>query len=520
LNIQTEIDFPFAEYLINQILEAAFFLSEDAEFIYVNNAISNLTGYSREELLSMNLGDLDIDFTLHNWSKQWKYLININHLYFKSRYRTKEGKIFVGEINFRYIKYQNTGFCCGFLYEQTDELLAVSLDTWFGKSQKLTENNLQPEISAIISQNFDKILKFKKSGIRSLLEATNAGIFLIQGTTIYYVNPAVELLTGYTKQEILSDFDLTKLFKNREYLSNLAHKSEYQEIQIITKEGQEKWLVGAVTHLDSALDFDDQELELLIAIDITNYKLAELELHQTLEQAKELIKLRANLVSILCHQFRTPLNVISFSNSLIQRNIDKWKSKKTLVFLKYIQTAVLDINHVLDDILLFAKIESNQLIVKPIKINLIRFCKNLIKNKQFRSSDKSIIFNNLGQCAEVWMDRKILEPILQNLLDNAIKYSPPDTMVNLIVNCESDRIIFDIQDQGIGIPEIDQEKLFEPFYRGSNVNEIPGTGLGLSIVKTLVDLCGGEITVFSELGVGTTFTLVLPSIKPITPETS
>jgi signal transduction histidine kinase len=108
----------------------------------------------------------------------------------------------------------------------------------------------------------------------------------------------------------------------------------------------------------------------------------------------------------------------------------------------------------------------------------------------------------------------LLRRILGNLLSNAIKYSPPNTEVIFELKVTETEAIFSVQDTGIGIPVADQGRLFDSFYRAKNVGRIPGTGLGLSIVKKCVDLHGGQITLISEEGVGSTFTVTLPIAKP------
>jgi signal transduction histidine kinase len=100
--------------------------------------------------------------------------------------------------------------------------------------------------------------------------------------------------------------------------------------------------------------------------------------------------------------------------------------------------------------------------------------------------------------------------MLRNLLSNAIKYSPQGSQVRLQLVFEQNNVIFHLSDQGIGIPSADQAKLFNAFFRGSNIGLTPGVGLGLVIVKECVDLHGGNIVVDSEVGVGTTFTVTLP----------
>jgi signal transduction histidine kinase len=108
------------------------------------------------------------------------------------------------------------------------------------------------------------------------------------------------------------------------------------------------------------------------------------------------------------------------------------------------------------------------------------------------------------------MDELLLRHILTNLLSNAIKYSPHNKLVHFTLALQQERVIFQIQDEGIGIPEADLEQLFESFHRGSNVGKIPGTGLGLAIVYQSVQIHQGALTVQSQVDRGTTFTVNLP----------
>ncbi|WP_016949387.1 PAS domain-containing sensor histidine kinase [Anabaena sp. PCC 7108] len=504
---QSEEKFIFADYLINQSGDAAFCLGENAQFLYVNDVLCLQTDYSREELLSMTLSDLDVDFSLHNWSKQWQVLKKIKRICFKFRYCTKRDQVFVTEINLTYIKNQNKEFVCAFFRENSHELVDFSPQETIDEIKELT-NYWQQEIS---KQNY-AIIKGTRSIFYNLINDIKASVFLIQGTQIRYANSAAELLTGYTKQELLRNFDLKQLFKSQELRQCEKGGSEYQEIHILTKNGTDKWIACAVAQLEGNQDVESKKIEAIIGIDITNYKYAELQLNQALEQAKKLSEFRANFVSIICHQFRTPLNVVYFSNSLIQRHITQWTGDKIRPFLEHIQIAVEQINQILEDTLSLAKTESAKLNIEQKPIDLFQFCNELVSKILINNSHKSINVQSRGNCSMVWIDKKLLSVILNNLLDNAIKYSPIDSTVNFILNCEEGKVVFQIQDQGIGIPEEDQQRLFEPFYRGSNIDHIPGTGLGLSIVKTLVDLYQGEVSLVTKIGIGTTFTVTLPSV--------
>lgn len=144
-------------------------------------------------------------------------------------------------------------------------------------------------------------------------------------------------------------------------------------------------------------------------------------------------------------------------------------------------------------------------------MDLVAFCRDLVESLQMSAKPQhQLNFVVIGDGSDAQMDEKLLGHILTNLLTNAIKYSPDGGTVQFDVVCDRTWVIFRIQDSGIGIPPEDLERLFESFGRASNVGAIPGTGLGLAIVKRCVDLHEGEITVESEVGVGTTFTVTLP----------
>ena len=359
------------------------------------------------------------------------------------------------------------------------------------------------------SPQTEELPQLKEANWCSLAATTNASIFVIQGQNLSYMNPVAEVLTGYTKEELVTGFDPCQLFKNKKRQHVPNKDLEYQEIKILEKNGTERWLACAVAMLN------DQEtpVEMIAGIDITEYKQAESDLSQSLAQLKQLSELKAQFMSMVCHQFRTPLNVVSFSNSLLKRHINECDQQTTRPLLDHIQSGVEQITKMLDDILLFAKAEAATVNDDAQPLNLVEFCNDLIAQIQTNDSENRINFVSQGSYLTACMDQKLLKPIILNLLDNAMKYSPIDSEVQFKLFGECGKVVFQVTDMGIGIPVADRGRLFEPFYRGSNIHNLPGTGLGLSIVKTLVDLHHGYIAVESELGISTTFTIMLPAVK-------
>jgi signal transduction histidine kinase len=235
---------------------------------------------------------------------------------------------------------------------------------------------------------------------------------------------------------------------------------------------------------------------------------------QKLIQEKEMGELKLEFFSMASHEFRTPLSIILGSSQLLEGSLKSVVDKQKLKNLHRIQTSARLMTQLLSDILTLARAEAGKLEYKPELVEIQSFCLNLIEDIQTISqSQHTIKFENQGICTHAWLDEKLLYSILSNLLSNAIKYSHPNQEIYFILNCQPDNVIFEVKDKGIGISKDTQLQLYEPFQRGKNAAGILGTGLGLAVVKKCLDLHQGEISVASEVGLGTTFTVTIPQQK-------
>ncbi|MBE9092950.1 ATP-binding protein [Tychonema sp. LEGE 07203] len=258
---------------------------------------------------------------------------------------------------------------------------------------------------------------------------------------------------------------------------------------------------------------DTGQVLLLIAEarDISDRKRAEAEILKTLAREKELSELRAKFVTMVSHEFRTPLTTIQFSTGLLQDYSSKWSEDKKSTHFVRIQLAIKRMTELLEDILVIGKIEANTLQFQPVSLNLEKFCRQVVEEQQLNDSNQHpIAFKHQCDNCDAQMDEKLLRQILGNILSNAIKYSPAGSTISLQLNCQNQKAVFQVQDRGIGIPQADLERILETFYRATNVGTISGTGLGLAIVKRAVELHGGQLAIDSEEGKGTTFTITLP----------
>lgn len=150
----------------------------------------------------------------------------------------------------------------------------------------------------------------------------------------------------------------------------------------------------------------------------------------------------------------------------------------------------LTLTQLLDDVILMGKAEVGKLDCDPVLLDVVEFCRNLVDEIYPTSiCNHHIAFVSQRDILFAYLDEKLLRHILSNLLSNAIKYSPHGGTIDFHIGCQQEEVIFKIQDRGIGIPSLEQERLFSSFYRASNVGNISGTGLGLAIVKKAKDYC-------------------------------
>jgi PAS domain S-box-containing protein len=362
-------------------------------------------------------------------------------------------------------------------------------------------------------QRTEEALRQSEARFRTLADTTNTIIFIRQGKQFSYVNPAAHVITGYTCEELLSCPDIYQLIKERGRVRLSSQFPfpklfpQYEEVKILTKTGEECWLDCSI----AITEFDGKPAILGTAIDITKRKQAETEIRNALAKEKELSELKSQFISMVSHEFRSPLNVISFSASSLQRFYSQWPTDKKLKYLSRIQTSTERIGQLLDEILLIGRVEAGKLEFQPKPMDLVQFFGECVTDMQLSDSNNHPIrFVVHGEQTSACVDERLLQPTVANLLSNALKYSPVGSPVQLELWIHEQQLVFEIVDQGIGVPVTDQSHLYELFHRGKNVHETPGCGIGLAIVKKFVEAQQGHIEFTSKPNEGTTFRVTLP----------
>jgi signal transduction histidine kinase len=234
------------------------------------------------------------------------------------------------------------------------------------------------------------------------------------------------------------------------------------------------------------------------------------ELAQRNQTLEELNTLKTRFVSMVSHEFRSPLSIISGITQLLQKSESQYSHEKKQEMFQRMLNVITKLTNLLDDLLTLSRNTSSQVPFNPQPVNIQQHCENLVENFQLSTTkDRDIYLQSQGDLSSVSLDIALVDTILSNLISNAIKYSPELTPVNLRIERQNNQVVFQVSDQGQGIPLADQPALFDAFFRARNVGTIPGTGLGLSILKQCVDLHNGIVKVDSIPERGTTFTVTL-----------
>ncbi|MCC7303327.1 MAG: PAS domain S-box protein [Bacteroidia bacterium] len=268
----------------------------------------------------------------------------------------------------------------------------------------------------------------------------------------------------------------------------------------------------ALAQLNRKLESKVHERTEELAHAIRNLAESKREVLKALEREKQLNELKSRFVTMASHEFRTPLGTILSSVSLIARYEKVEDSEKRSKHVLRIKSAVQNLTEILNDFLSLDKLEEGAVRATLSNFDLKSFLEEVIDEIRIIAKKGQTIRAEFHQTdCVIRSDRQILKNVMNNLVSNAIKYSPEDTEVLIKTSPDHGKCVYiSVTDKGIGIPEEDQPYVFDRFFRAGNSTNIQGTGLGLNIVKKYTEVLGGDVSFNSRAGEGTTFTLNIP----------
>ncbi|MEM5538215.1 PAS domain-containing sensor histidine kinase [Olleya sp. AS48] len=375
------------------------------------------------------------------------------------------------------------------------------------------------------------MLKTNQDVFEILSEAISEGILIVdENQIIIAVNSSTEEMFGYEKDE-LNNKPLETLIPKTYHKGHGQHFNNYYKHSEKRTMGKGRALFaarkdGSTFPVEVGLNpftVSEKKYVMALAIDITerkNYtdKLEKTVIERTkqlteaLATEKELNDLKTKFLSLVSHEFKTPLTGILTSSMLLSKYKLAEQQDKRDKHINTINSKVHYLNNILNDFLSVEKLESGKVNYRFTEFRLSKVINEVIYNANMLLKEgQKINYPEDIDDMSLIQDEKTLELALSNLVHNAIKYSPENTTIQLKVKQDPINTTFIIIDNGIGIPENDQKNIFNRYFRAENALLNQGTGIGLNIVKTHLENLGGTISFESEENKGSTFTITIPN---------
>ena len=368
------------------------------------------------------------------------------------------------------------------------------------------------EQAAIAVQNarLAHLLAAEKHRVELILETSAEGIVSINGQRrITGFNIAMERLTGKSREDVLGRecFRVLNL-RNRQgqslcniqcpILVNSEQGSRTFELQgtIQTIEGNN---VDVAMTYSVVYSLEGKPINAVINV-------------RDISKLREVENLRETFLSMLGHELQTPLSIIKgYANTLAQRNGD-WDSEVLCNGLRVIEAESDRLGKIVNRLLLAARISTGTSILAKEEVQLSSLVEKVVLRLQKMTNIHRFEIDCKPDLPPILADPALMEEVLTNLIENAIKYSPKGGKITITCESSDEKIRVTVADEGIGILKEDTKHIFERFQRGdrSEVRKVKGVGLGLYICKSIIEAYGGNIEVASELGKGSQFTFTLP----------
>jgi PAS domain S-box-containing protein len=372
-------------------------------------------------------------------------------------------------------------------------------------------------VLAMQRKEAEQALRESENKFKALFMASSQGVLLHDEEKYLEVNPAAVRIMGYASAEGILGKHPRDTSPPTQPNGRSSAELARAHIQDCLQKGSTRfeWVArsgsGADVPLEvtlTAIPMGGRRIIQAVIQDISERKQAEAELHKALAREKELSALKTSFVSLVSHEFRTPLGIILSSAEILDDYLDQLDPEERRQHLESIQGSTRRMAALMEEVLLIGRLDAGRMDFRPTPIDLRTLCRRWVDEVKSATEDRCPIELDVERApAEMQGDESLLQHIFTNLLTNAVKYSEPGRPVRFSVSSVDGEVVCEVSDQGIGIPEADRATIFTAFRRGSNVGTRPGTGLGLVIVKRCVELHQAQLRVTSQPGQGTTMTV-------------
>ena len=470
--------------------DAIFIHDEQARILAVNQQACERLGYTRAELMSMTIKQIDSPEHGRQVSGRIALLQERGHLVFETEQQRKDGSPVPSEVNARQI-----------IWHGQPAIISICRDL---TERKRAANDL-------LEAN-----QFREQVINSAQE----GVIVYDLDMRYRVwNPFMEQLSGIAAGDLLgrhpSEFfpflgELGLIERVKKVLAGAASDT-LDFPYFVPKTGKSGWTSELCVPLRNTRG------EIIGAIatvrEISWRKRMEHDLRQTLEVARTANVTMGRLLRTVAHEFRTPLGLLICGIDILDRYWDRLTSEKRLEQNERIRSAARQLTNLIDSVISYNQSGRESPGNLPMLLGVRESCRVIAAEVEtVWGAGQTFNVEIAADCGTALLDELLFRRVLENLLTNAFRYTPADGTVSLHVHREKNRLQLEVIDTGIGIPEDDLQLIFEAFYRSRNVEERRGLGLGLSIVQESLAQMGGTITVTSSIGAGATMAVEIPGV--------
>ena len=348
-----------------------------------------------------------------------------------------------------------------------------------------------------------------------LFEQLPDGILVIDPETARFVefNTTAHQQLGYSREEFarLTIHDLEVPETDAETKAHIAEANQTGSVDFETRHRTRQGEIRNVHVTAQLVSVAGQAVHQCVWRDITERKRAEADLLRTLATERKLSALKTTFETMVSHEFRTPLSTILGATEMLEDFYDILAPEKRAEYFEAIRREIQRLKGMLEKVLLQGRLAAGQVQFTPRATDVVAVCRDVLARVQFAfPKHPPVHFEADAPTHRTLADESLLECVLNNLLTNALKYSPALTPVRFAVRRVGEGWEMQVQDQGIGIDEADQAFVFSAFRRGGNVGNIKGTGVGLYLVKKCAELQGGRVELRSQVGQGSTFVFTFP----------
>lgn len=509
--------------IVETAKDAIITIDDKFNMVMVNDATCNMFGYSKEGLLGKSVNLLiekgfwkKHDYYIRKFSKEennaarmaekkevYGVLSNGNKIPIESS---------LSKMNVDGKTYYNA------IIRDITKRKAREIEIFeFEKQIRMLADIVSHSTDAIISTNLEGLVISWNLGAEKLLGYSSQEMM---GNSIdvlapnYLINDHNQVISRVLKGESIEGYETFQTPKDGE--SMIVSMSIFP---LTDNNGRVKGISSVLRDISAQKEVElikenfTKKLENKVKERTLELELARKKLASSLEKEKELGELKSRFVATASHQFRTPLTVIQSNMGLLAMQVDtmdaEFKPKFEKVYNR-IKGQISKMTMLMNDVLILGKINAGNVVANINSISFINLCEDLKSNfDEIQDDNRRLSLLIEGKVRNLDLDAKLIGHAISNIISNAFKFSKGRESPELTITFFEYEVVVMIKDYGLGIPNMDVKQIFEPFYRGSNVGEIPGTGLGTAITKEYIELNGGEISIHTELNRGTEFIITL-----------